>query len=110
MSMPVIDEANRRKPLSYDPLRKKFIYFDEILSRQEAIVFPSTLSEADRQRLVIERQVRGPDYATQAISGPLMRRNDMVRAIENGDAMGKTMVEAEISYLDELLAEIARNL
>jgi hypothetical protein len=110
MTMPVIDGPNRRKPLCYDPLRKKFIYFDDILSGREAIILPSSLSEDDRKRLVIERHTVGPDYAAQAMSGPVMTRNDTVRAIESNDEIGRTTVEAEVSYLDELLAEIQKNL
>jgi hypothetical protein len=110
MSMPVIDGLNRKKPLCYDPSRKRFIYFDDILSGQQAIVLPSSLSVEDKKRLVIERHRVGPDYAGQAMSGPLMNRNDMVRAIERDEEIGRTAVAAEVSYLVELLAEIKRNL
>ncbi|MBN1569434.1 MAG: hypothetical protein JXA73_16430 [Acidobacteria bacterium] len=110
MSMPVIDDENRKKPLCYDPSRSKFIYYDEIIARAEPIVFPSTLSQSDRKKLVLERQVAGPDYSTQTISGSRITRNDMVQMIQNDEGMGKTTVEAEISYLNELLAEIKRNL
>jgi hypothetical protein len=110
MSMPVIDDANRKKPLSYDPSRNKFIYYDEIIAGKERIVLPSTLSKSDRKKLVLERQLAGPDYSAQAISGPLTTRNDMVRLIQNDEEKGKVAVEAEVSYLDELLAEIKRNL
>jgi len=110
MALPKIDEANRKKPLCYDSSRKKFIYFDEIVAKKEPIIPPSTLSKTDQKKLIIERQLAGPDYTTQAISGPVMKRNDAVKAIQNNEEYGVVMVEAEISYLDELLEEIRRNL
>jgi hypothetical protein len=110
MSMPNIEGPNRKKPLCYDPSRQKFIHFDDILTGKEPIILPSTLSASDRKKLVLQRQLAGPDYSTQAMSGPLTKRNDVVRSIQNDDEIGKITVEAEVSYLDELLAEIKRNL
>jgi hypothetical protein len=110
MPMPDIDEANRKKPLSYDPSRKKYIYFDDIVSRRAPVILPSTLSKADQKKLVIERQIAGPDYTTQAISGPPMKRDDVVKAIRTNQEYGKITVEAEITYLGGLLEEIKRNL
>jgi hypothetical protein len=110
MPMPRIDEANRRKPLCYDPSRKKFIYFDEIVSRKEPIVPMEVLSDEDFRKLVIERQRAGPDYKVQAISGPLHTRDDVIRAIERNEPFGRATLKAERSALRDLLAEIQRNL
>jgi len=38
MPMPKLDDESRKKPICYDPGRKKFIYFDEIVSGKEKII------------------------------------------------------------------------
>ena len=108
--MPEIDALHRKKPLCYDPARQEFIFFDEIVSGQKNIVPVETLSKADLKKLVIERQRSGPDYKVQAISGPLYTRDDVVRAIEQDEPFGQVTLEAEVSYLRDLLNEIEQNL
>lgn len=110
MPMPKFDEASLKKPLCYDPARKKFIYFREIAARKEPIVPVDSLSESDFRKLVIERQRAGPDYKVQAISGPPYNRDDVVRAIERDEPFGRVAMEAEKSALRDLLEEIKRNL
>ncbi len=108
--MPNIDEPNLRKPLCYDPARKKFILFEEIVSGKESIIPVETLSEGDFKKLVIERHRRGPDYKIQAMSGSPLSRDDVVQAIDQEDPFGRMTLEAEKSSLRDLLAEIRRNL
>ncbi len=108
--MPQIDESNLKKPLCYDPKRSKYIYFDDIVSGRETIVPLETLSAADLKKLILKRHRAGPDYRVQAITGPLLTRNDVVRAIEQDDPFGRATIEAEKEYLHDLLAEIERNL
>jgi hypothetical protein len=110
MPLPEIDPLHRNKPLSYDPSRNKFILFDEIVSGREKIVPLDTLSDADLKKLVIERQLKGPDYTIRSISGEPLSRDDVVQAIERDDPFGQAMVEAEVAYLQDFLKEIAQNL
>jgi hypothetical protein len=106
MPMPEIDAANIKKPLCYDPEREQFIFFDEIKSGKEKIISLDALSDADLKRLVVERQRAGPDYTVQAISGPPMSRDDVVKAIEQDEPFGSITFEAETSYLRWILSEI----
>lgn len=106
MTFPQIDAANRRKPICFDPLRRKFILFDEVVSRREAIVPVDGLSPEDFRLLVIERQAAGPDYRVQAMSGPAMSRDDVIAAIRRDEPFGRMTVEAEKSCLRDLLAEL----
>jgi hypothetical protein len=110
MALPQIDEINRKKPLCYDPSRQNFIYYDEILTKKEPDILPSTLAETDKKKLIVERLQKGPDFKTQSISGPLMNRNDVIKSIKNNEKYGVVFVEAEISYLDELLKQIRQYL
>ena len=110
MPLPQIDEQHRKRPLCYDPAREKYIFFEEIVSGQEKIIPIETLSENDLKKLVIERQRTAPDYTVQAISGPPLSRDDVIRAIEQDEPFGLVTLEAEKSYLHDFLAEIEENL
>ena len=110
MPMPKIDAANAKKPLGYDASRKKYILFEEILTGKEVIIPIDSLSNEDFKKLVIERQLAGPDYRVQSISGTPMSRDDVVRAIRMGEPFGRMTLEAEKSYLRDLLTEIQRNM
>lgn len=106
MGMPSIQGPDRNKPLCYDPHRKKFITFDEIISCTEPIIPPEQLSAEDLKRLIIERQRVGPDYKVQAMSGPVMSRDEVVQAISRDEPFGRATTEAELSHLRDLLAQI----
>jgi len=110
MGMPKLEGAARKKPLCYDPERGKFITFDEILSGAEAIVPLERLSAEEVKRLVIERQRVGSDYRAQAMSGPVMSRDDVVEAILHDEPFGLATVEAELSHLEDLLRQIEKAL
>ena len=106
MDMPKIAGPDRKKPLCYDPKRGKFITFDEIISGLEKIVPLDSLSSEDLTNLVVERQRVGPDYRGQAMSGSLMSRDDVVKAILRDEPFGRATVEADISHLRDLLSQI----
>ena len=110
MPMPNIEGMDRKKPLCYDPERRRFIYFDDIISGRERIIPVDRLSENDLKRLVIKRHKTGPNYTVRAMSGNALSRDDVVNAIEKGESFGRMTLEAEASALRDLLAEIERNL
>lgn len=111
MPMPEMDEKSNKRPLCYDPSREKFIRFDDIVSGKEKIIPVDDLPEDDLKKLVIERWRGLPkDTTVQAISGPPFSRDDVIRAIEQNEPFGRMTLEAEKSYLRDLLDEIQRNL
>jgi hypothetical protein len=110
MALPKIDRRNLRKPLCYDPRRKKFITFREITTGKEKIVPLEKLSQEEMKMLVVERQLKGPDYTMQAISGMPYTRDDVVKSILKEDEVGQMTMEAELSMLKELLHQIEKNL
>lgn len=110
MPLPQMDPQNRKKPLGYDATRDTFILFDDIVSGREKITPVDTLSEADLKKLIIERQRVGPDYKVQSMSGQLLTRDDVIRAIEQDEPFGQMTLHAEKSYLRDLLHEIQQNL
>lgn len=108
--MPKIEGPDRKKPLSYDPTRDKLITYDEILDGAEPIIPIDRLTEPERAHLVIERQRAGPDYRVQAMSGSPLSRDDVIEAIRRGDEFGRATVEADLSHLRDLLAQIGNAL
>ena len=110
MPLPKIEGENLKKPLCYDPGRKKFILFEDLVSGQEKVIPLGELSQDELKKLVVERQRRGPDYTVQAMSGPPYTRDDVVKAIEHDEPFGRVTMEAEVSYLQELLDQIRANL
>jgi hypothetical protein len=109
--MPEMDETSRKRPLCYDPSRNKFILYDDIVSGKEKIIPVDSLSEDDLKKLVIKRWRVLPKRTTvQAISGPPLSRDKVIRAIERDEPFGRLTLEADKSYLRDLLDEIQRNL
>lgn len=106
MSLPNIPERYRRMPLTYDPSRDKFIRYDELVSGKEKIVPLETLSPAELKRLVIERRRHDPTPVEQSMSGPPLDKEQVITAIQKDEPFGRTKVEADVSYLKELLEQI----
>ena len=110
MTMPIIEGPHLLKPVSYDPARGKFILFEEIVSGEETIVPVDVLSAVDFKKLVIERQLAGPDFNVQSMSGSRLSRDDVVQAIQENEPFGTMTIEAEKSYLRDLLQQIQQEL
>jgi hypothetical protein len=108
--LPIIDEANRRKPLCYDPKRDKFIYYDELVAGSEKIIPLRKLTHDQLKKLVIERNRSGPDYTVQTPGGPKYTRDDVIREINGETAFGKMSMKAEEMSLSRLLKQIEENL
>jgi len=110
MPLPELDSDSAKKPLCYNSEKQKFIYYDDIVSGKENIVFLDELSASEKKLLIIERLKQGPDFTMQSISGLPYHRDDVIRAIQNDEEIGKMTVEAETSMLNDLLKRIAVNL
>lgn len=106
MLLPKIEGPVRKKPLSYDPKRDKFILYDEILSGEEKIVPVETLSYEQQKKLVLERNRLAPEYKIGTMTGGIYPKSEVMASIEKDTDLGKTAVKAEISYLSELLKQI----
>ena len=111
MPMPELDATSRKRPLSYDPERCKFIFFDDLVSGKERAFPVEDLSDDDLKKLVIERwRVLPKETTVQAISGPPYRRDDVIRAIQRDEPYGRELLQAEVAYLKMLLEEIQSSL
>ena len=108
-----IKEEDRKRPLCYDPARKKFIFYDDIITGQEKIIPVDKLSKNDLKKLIIERWRVLPDNSAPivgGISGPHYSRNDVISAIERDEPFGLMTIEADKSYLQDLLNDIQKNI
>jgi hypothetical protein len=110
MTLPNIDPISQTKPLGYDPVRGKFIYYNEIISGSEQIIPVETLSDADFKTLVIERLRSGPNFRMQSMGGPLYTRDQVIVAIECDAPDMRPFLDAEMSYLRAFIQEIKENL
>jgi len=108
--MQEIDKNNMNKPICYDPERKKFITYDEIISGQEKIINLNSLTKEDKKKLVIERLKKGPDFMVQSISGPPYNRDEIIRAINNDEEIGNMSVEAELIMLKDMLDQVSKEM
>ncbi|MBA7625238.1 hypothetical protein ES703_32664 [subsurface metagenome] len=111
MPLPDIKGPDRQKPLCYEPKRDKFILYDELRSAKERIVPLEQLTHEQLKKLIVERNRRGSDYRIRwGFGGPAYSRDDMIREITAETDVGKSAMEAEISYLSDLLKQIEENL
>jgi len=108
--LPDIKGPDRKKPLCYDPERRKFIYFDELIAKTEKIIPLERLSHEQLKKLIVERYRAGPDFTMQVLSGAKYTRNDLIKEIRKQTDIGKMTMEAEKSYLSELLEQIKESL
>ena len=108
--MPVLSRRNLEQPLCYDPGRKQFIFYRDIISGKEKIIPIESLEEGDLKMLVLERLKRGPDFTIQSLSGLPHGREEVMDAIRSGDKSGKMAVEAERLMLIDLLYSLEKNL
>lgn len=110
MSLPILDKESLKKPLCYNPEKKKFLYYSDIVSGKKKIVYPDSLSQDDLKLLVIERLRKGPEFTMQSISGAPFNREETMEAIRADEETGLMTMEAEASMLTDLLQLIEENL
>ncbi len=105
--LPEIKGPARRKPVCYDPGTDSFITIDDLEAGKAKIVPLERLTEEQLKRLVIERNRVGEDYKVQMDwAEPAQSRNDIIKQIEADTEFGRVAVEADISYLGDLLKQI----
>ncbi len=110
MPFPIIDRPSQKKPLCYDPVRDKFIYYQEIITGKEKIIPVDSLSDDDFKKLVIKRVRSGPEVTGGPMTSPFHSRDDTINEIKNGTEFGQQTLLAEKAVLRDLLSEIERNL
>ena len=104
MSTIRLSDSEKRKPLSYDPSAKKFLYLTDI---QEGRIFPpQELDEASKQALTLKRLEMEEPFSIEALGA--MDKEQQMDEVRKGTQQGRDIVRAEIAYLVETIREIKR--
>lgn len=99
-----LNDNDRKKPLSYDPASKKFLYLEDIKSGQ--IFFPEDLDEKSKQKLTLKRLEIEEDFTIESIGA--INKEQQMDEIRKGTETGKDIVKAEIKYLSETIIDIQK--
>ena len=105
-----IKGLDRKKPICLDPKRNKFILIDDIIDQREKIFSLDKLNRSESKKLVIERLRKGPDFIVGDLNGLKKNRHQVIEDIKNDTKFGKMTLDAELSYLKDLLREIEKEI
>jgi len=99
-----LSEIERKKPLSYDPSIKKYLYLTDI--KEGRIVSPKDLDDELQIQLTITRLEIEEPFSIESLSA--MSKEQMIEEVHKGTEKGKEIVRAEIKYLEETIEEIKK--
>lgn len=98
-----LSETERKKPLSYDPFSKEFLFLSDI---QEGRIFPpKQLDEESQKILTLKRLEMEEPFSIEALG---MDKEQQMEEVRRGTERGKEIVRAEINYLAETIEEIKK--
>jgi len=104
MSTIRLSETERKKPLSYDPSAKKFLYLADI---QRGKVFPiQELDKESKQALTLKRLEMEEPFSIEALGA--MDKEQQMDEIRKDTEKGREIVRAEIAYIVETIKGIKR--
>lgn len=99
-----LSDTERKKPLSYDPSAKKFLFFSDI---QAGKVFPpQQLDEDSKRALTLKRLEMEEPFSIEALGA--MDKEQQMDEVRRGTEKGKEIVRAEIAYLVETIEGIKK--
>lgn len=93
-------EEAKAKPLSYNPLTKNFIYYDDVAAGKQKIYSLSKLDNDSRKKLSIKRyKASETDSIISTLNGEDYTIKDIVTEIEKETAIGLNFLNLDINYL-----------
>ena len=99
-----LSDTERKKPLSYDPSTKKFLYIADIKSGK--LVQPHKLDEKSKQKLVLKRLELEEPFSIESIGA--IDKDQQMEEVKSGSEVGQEIIRAEIMYLTETIKEIEK--
>jgi len=99
-----LSETERKKPLSYDPSTKKYLYLADI--KDGRIFYPQNLDEKLQCQLTIKRLEIEEPFLIESLEA--MNKEQMIEGIRRRTEKGKEIVRAEIKYLEDTIKEIIK--
>lgn len=96
-----------KRPISYDPSRRQYIYIDDVFTGKEEIIPIDLLSREDQKRLVIMRlKAENPNTKSQPMTGFSVTRDELIKAVKNDEPSGIMQLEMQLHYLGNFLGAI----
>lgn len=95
-------DSERSKPLSFDPVAKRFLYFDDIKKGER--FSPKDLSNDQKRELVLRRYEIEEESSIESLA--TMDKQQQMDHIRAGDEVGIRLINQEITFLDELIDKI----
>lgn len=115
--LPELKGPARLKPISYNPDKDKFIYYDDIIQQIDTIYPIDQLTQDQQKKLVLERLQK--DLETNQIEkrenepviqmgfgGPALSNDEMINQIKKQTNIGKSIILSEITYLRDYIQNI----
>lgn len=99
-----LSDVERKKPLSYDPKTKKYLYLDDI--KKGNIFSPTDLDEKLQRKLTIARLDLEESFSIESLGA--MNKEQMMAEIRECTNKGNELVRAEINFLKETIKEIKK--
>ena len=99
-----LSDTERKKPLSFDPSAKKFLFLADIQAGK--IFDPQELDEDSKRALTLKRLELEEPFSIESLEA--MNKEQQMEEVRQGTEKGKDIVRAEIAYISETIAEIKK--
>ena len=96
-------DSERMKPLSYDPVGKRFLYLSDILKGERYP--PGRLDDDLKRELVLKRYELEGESSIESLEK--IDKQQQMDHIRTGTDVGQRLVDQEITFLGELIEKIA---
>jgi hypothetical protein len=101
------DEKMVKRPISYNPSCRRYIYIDDVFAGKEKIIPIDKLSRKDQKKLVIKRlKAENPMTKSQPMTGFSLTRDELIQAVKNDEPYGKMQLDMQLNYLENFLGAI----
>lgn len=100
-----LSDVGLTKPLTFDP-EGNFLTLKDVKAKKPTLSI-TALDDAQKLSLVLKRYELEPDYEVEIIQGGRISKDQLMSEIKAKTDLGKNAVRAEISYLYDLMEEIA---
>ncbi|MCW4048412.1 MAG: hypothetical protein NWE89_01615 [Candidatus Bathyarchaeota archaeon] len=115
-SLPKLSDEAKKKPIGYNPETQRFIYYDDVVDGREPVTPLTELSEQDKTKLILERlrtdmeaeekNLAGKSKVAMGFEGPVLDKKQLMEQVKAQTSFGRIHLNAEISYINDLLATI----
>ena len=109
LDLPDIVASAKKRPLSYDPKTKRFIYYTDVLNGMSKIYPIDKLNNEELMQLAIERQLTNEPSQTAVLTGQVFSNEQVADEIRKQTKIGRQLFNADIEYLKFYLSQFPEN-